>query len=230
MNFLQLAQAVKRESGLSGGGPASVVTATGDDARIFQWVNWAWRDIQLLHESWLWRRGDALGETSVSTLPHDLASPGFGLTDFGAWMSENFGYKPSTYRVSDGQGLEQTIRFLSWDEFRARFIAGAHNPGPVQFWSLAPSGLMHVGPTPDAAHKVRASYIKDVQDMTQDADVPAMPARFHQLIVWRALIEYGGFDAAGEVMQRAERNFQSMMPSLLQDQLPKRFISARPLA
>ena len=132
--------------------------------------------------------------------------------------------------MSDGQGLEQTIRFLSWDEFRARFIAGAHNPGPVQFWSLAPSGLMHGGPTPDAAHKVRASYIKDVQDMTQDADVPAMPARFHQLIVWRALIEYGGFDAAGEVMQRAERNFQSMMPSLLQDQLPKRFISARQLA
>jgi len=230
MNLLSLAQAVKRESGLSGGGPASVVTATGDDARIFQWVNWAWRDIQLMHESWLWRRGDALGETSVSTLPHDLAVPGFGLTDFGTWMAENPDYKPSTYRVSDGQGLEQPIRYLSWDAFRARFIAGAHTAGPVQFWTIAPSGLMHVGPAPDAAHKVRASYIKDVQDMTRDSDTPAMPSRFHQLIVWRALIEYGGFDAAGEVMQRAERNFQSMMPSLLQDQLPKRFISARPLA
>lgn len=230
MNLLQLSQAVKRESGLSGGGPASVVTATGDDARIFQWVNWAWRDIQLLHESWLWRRGEALGETSVSTLPHDLAAPGFALSDFGAWMSESQGYRPSAYRVADGQGQEQAIRFLSWDQFRARFVAGTHNPGLVQFWTVAPSGLMHVGPTPDAAHMVRASYIKDVADMTLDTDVPAMPSRFHSLIVWRALIEYGGFDAAGEVVQRAERNYQGMMPSLLQDQLPQRFIAARPLA
>lgn len=230
MNYLQLAQAVKRESGLSGGGPASVVTAAGDDARVFQWVNWAWRDIQLLHESWLWRRGEALGQTDVATLPHDLASPGFGLTDFGSWMTESTGYSPSAYRLSDGQGLEMPLRFLTWDEYRARFVMGVHNPGPVQFWTVAPSGLMHVGPTPDSAHVVRASYIRDVQEMTADTDVPLLPSRFHPLIVWRALIEYGGFDAAGEVVQRAERNYQGMLPSLLQDQLPRRYIASRPLA
>jgi predicted acylesterase/phospholipase RssA len=52
----------------------------------------------------------------------------------------------------------------------------------------------------------------------------------YQVGVWRALIEYGGFDAAGEVVQRAERNYSTNLPALLQAQLPARWISARPLA
>ena len=96
MNFLQLAQAVKRESGLSGGGPLSVVTATGDDARIFQWVNWAWRDIALMHESWLFRRASAQGETSAMTMAHDYGAPGFALTDFGSLFQ-------STPAIADGR-------------------------------------------------------------------------------------------------------------------------------
>lgn len=230
MNFLQLAQSVKRESGLSGGGPVSVVTATGDDARFFQWVNWAHRDICLMHETWLFRRGSALGQTTVMAMPHDLAAPGFGLTDFGSWKPQNPEYRPSAWRVSDGQRLEQHLSYLPWDEFRARFVMGTHEAGPVKFWTTDPAGQLMVSPTPDSAHMVRADYIKDVVDMTADADQPMLPTRFQPLIVWRALTEYGGFDAAGEVMQRAERNYNTNLPALLQAQLPMRWISARPLA
>lgn len=230
MNFLQLAQAVKRESGLSGGGPASVVTATGDDARIFQWVNWAWRDIAMLHESWHFRRGSALGQTTSMEMPHDLAAPGFGLSDFGRWKPQSQEYRVTAYRTSDGAQSERPLQFLEWDDFRSRFIVGAHDPGALAFWSTAPSGALMVAPTPDAAHMVRADYIKDVADMTADADIPALPGRFHSLIVWRALTEYGGFDAAGEVFQRATSNYANGLPALLQDQLPRRTFAARPLA
>ncbi len=230
MNYLQLAQDVKRESGLSGNGPASVITAIGDDARIFQWVSWAHRDICLMHESWLFRRGAALGETTTMSMPHDLASPGFALSDFADWKAESREYRPSTWRTSDGQQSEMPMTFLSWDEFRARFVQGVHTAGAVQFWTVDPSGVLMVGPTPDAAHKVRADYIKDVVDMTADTDVPMFPARFHKLIVWRALIEYGGYDAASEVFQRADRNYSMGLPALLQAQLPMRWIASRPLA
>lgn len=230
MNFLQLAQAVKRESGLSGGGPASVVTATGDDARIFQWVNWAWRDIALLHESWLFRRGAALGETTTMAVPHDLAAPGFALADFGSWKAQSSDYRVSAYRTADGAQAERPLSYLDWDVFRARFVAGAHAPGALAFWSTDPSGQLMVAPTPDAAHMVRADYIRDAVAMTADADVPSMPARFHDLIVWRALAEYGGFDAAGEVFQRASGNYSSGLSALHQAQLPRRTFAARPLA
>lgn len=230
MNFLQLAQAVKRESGLSGGGPISVVTATGDDARIFQWVNWAHRDICLMHESWLFRRGSALGETTVMAMPHDLSAPGFGLLDFASWKPQSLEYKVSAWRTSDGQQAEQTIAYVPWDDFRTMYVMGAHQSAAVQHWSVDPSGQMQVGPTPDSAHKVRADYIKDVVDMTLDADTPMLPTRFHSLIVWRALLEYGGFDSAGEVYQRADRNYATGMPALLQAQLPQRWVAARGLA
>jgi hypothetical protein len=230
LNFLQLAQAVKRESGLSGGGPISVVTAKGDDARIFQWVNWAHRDICLLHESWLFRRGSAIGQTTVMAMPHDLASPGFGLSDFANWKPQSIDYKVSAWRVSDGQQAEQPIAFLPWDDFRSRYVVGTHQPGGIQHWSITPSGEMQVGPTPDSAFSVRADYIKDVVDMTLDSHVPMIPARFHNLIVWRALLEYGGFDSASDVYQRAERNHSTGMPALLQAQLPQRWIAARGLA
>lgn len=230
MNFLQLAQAVKRESGLSGGGPVSLATAVGDDARIFQWVNWAHRDICLMHETWLFRRGSALGQTSTAAMPHDLAAPGFGLTDFANWMRASREYAPSAWRVSDGQRTEHSLTWLDWDVYRARFVAGEHDAGTVRFWSIDPSGQLRVGPTPDSAHMVRADYIKDVVDMTANTDEPMLPARFHPLIVWRALLEYGGYDAASEVYQRADRNYASSLPALLQAQLPRRFISARGLA
>lgn len=230
MNFLQLARAVKRESGLSGGPPASVTTASGDDARVFEWVNWAWRDIALAHESWLFRRGEALGQATGITLPPAAALPGFALTDWASWKQQNPEYRPSAWRVADGQASERGMEYLPYDRFRARFLVGAHSPGPLRFWSIAPGGELLVGPTPDSAHQVRASYVRDVVDMALDADVPAMPARFHPLIAWRALREYGGFDAASEVYQRAEQNYSMGYSALAQSQLPRPGFGARPLA
>jgi hypothetical protein len=230
VNLLQLTQALKRETGLSGAGPSSVVTATGDDARLFGWINWAWRDIQLMHESWLWRRGSALGQTTTPSMAHDIIAPGFGLSDFGGWKNESREYKPSAWRVSDGQQSEQALSYMTWDEYRARFIAGTHEAGAVRFWSTSPDGVLWLGPIPDSAHMVRADYIKDVIDLLADTDTPAMPSRFHNIIIWRALIEYGGYDAASEVYQRADRNYSLAMPALLRSQLPAIRIMARPLA
>ena len=230
MNFLQLAQAVKRESGLSGGAPASLATAKGDDARIFQWVNWAWRDIALMHESWFFRRGEALGETSAMVMSPTASAPGFALTDWATWKPQADDYRPSAWRLTDGQAAEYGLQYLPYDTFRRRFIVGVHSAGPVRFWSVDPSGDLLVAPTPDSAHQVRASYIRDVVDMTADADEPAMPQRFHMMIVWRALREYGGFDAASEVVQRADQNYNMLMSALTQSQLPAPGFGARPLA
>ena len=66
--------------------------------------------------------------------------------------------------------------------------------------------------------------------MVLDADEPALPARFHNLIGWRALREYGGFDAASEVYQRAEQNYSMGFSALAQSQLPRPGFGARPLA
>ncbi len=158
------------------------------------------------------------------------AAPGFALSDWADWKPQADGYKATAWRLADGQVAERPMEYLPYEAFRQRFLVGTHSPGPLRFWTTAPSGDMLVAPTPDAAHQVRASYIKDVVDLVSDADVPAMPPRFHNLIAWRALREYGGFDAASEVYQRAEQNYSMGYSALAQSQLPRPGFGARPLA
>ena len=191
------------------------------------WVNWAARDITLSREDWRWRRGMA---TLASTVTQVNAPAAFGLTDFASWKAGNATYKPSAYRVSDGASMEQPLAFVDYDTFRQRYLVGVQTPSAVQGWSVSPSEEFLLGPAPDSAHFVRADYIKDYTDMVADADVPAMPLRFHMLIVWRALMEYGGFDAASEVYQRAERNYNLAWPQLTQSQLEAPSFMARSLA
>lgn len=230
MNYLDLAKKVKRESGLSGGSPVSVATAQGDDARIFGWVNDAWQDIFLAHESWRFRRGEALGQTTTATMAADAVAPGFALTDFASWKPSAGDYKPSAWRTADGQVTERQLYFLDYETFRRRFVTGVHSPGPIRFWSVNPDEALVFGPTPDAAHMVRAAYVKDFKPLALDADEPTLPARFHDLIAWRALREYGGFDAASEVYQRADQNYASGWSALSQAQLQAPGFGAKPLA
>lgn len=227
MNYLQLAQAVKRESGLTSSGPTSIDGANAENLRIFNWVNWASRDITLMREDWRWRRGNAtLASTTVQANP----ASAFGLTDFASWKAANNIYKPSAYRISDGASQERALEYMTYDEFRQKFSIGTQTPGAVQYWSISPSEEFLLGPAPDSEHFVRADYVKDYTDLALDTDTPPMPARFHNLIVWRALMEYGGFDAAGEVYQRAERNYTMTWPQLTQSQLETPSFRARSLA
>lgn len=227
MNFLQLAQAVKRESGLTSSGPTSIDTANTENLRIFNWVNWAARDITLMREDWRWRRGNA---TLSSTTSMVNAPSAFGLTDFASWKDANDMYKPSMYRLVDGIQTERALLFMPYDEFRQTYMTGLQTPGTPMHWSISPSEDFLIGPTPDSAVFLRADYVKDYADMTVDSSTPAMPARFHMLIVWRALMEYGGFDAAGETYQRAEKNYTMGWTQLTQSQLEAPSFKARSLA
>lgn len=227
MNYLQLAQAVKQESGMAGSGPTDVATTVQSERRIFSWVDWAARDIALQREDWRWRRGSA---TLASTTSMANAPAAFGLTDFASWKGANSKYWPTAYRISDGAATESKLTWLEYDEFRIKFMTGAQAPGLAQYWSVSPSEEFLIGPTPDSAHFIRADYVKDYAPLTQNTDTPPMPARFHMLIVWRALKEYGGYDAASEVYQRASENYQAMWPGLVQSQLEAPGFIARSLA
>ena len=60
--------------------------------------------------------------------------------------------------------------------------------------------------------------------LLEDADVPIFPDRFHMAIVWRALRSYGMFEAAGEVVARADTEYQTMKLALEIDQSPEEVV------
>lgn len=231
MNLIELAREVKRESGLSGDGPVSGALARGNETRIIGWVRSAWRDIDLMHEAWSWRQASGQATTSGSmVLAPGAAGPGFAIASFAKWRLPTREYQPTAYRAADGAQAEHPLTFVPYDQFRRMFMVGVHLAAGLQYWSISPAGEFLVGPTPDSAHVVTADYIRGHVRLQADTDVPALPADFHELIVWRALREYGGFDAASEVYGRADRNLASGLPTLRQACLPTIRFAARSLA
>lgn len=47
-----------------------------------------------------------------------------------------------------------------------------------------------------------------------------MPAEFHMAIVYRAMMMYGRFTAAGEVFNDGEQNYRRIMTALVNNQTP----------
>lgn len=52
MNFLQLCQRLRQETGISDSGPSNVTSQTGDMKRLVDWVQDSWMRIQTLHRDW----------------------------------------------------------------------------------------------------------------------------------------------------------------------------------
>ena len=91
-------------------------------------------------------------------------------------------------------------------------------------WTFDEANQLIVGPQPALAYKLRMEFWKSPTELAADVDAPDMPEEFHLLLMWRALQEVAKFDAAPEVLARAEKNHAGLMHRLLLDQsrLPHR--------
>ena len=85
-------------------------------------------------------------------------------------------------------------------------------------WTFDESNNLLLGPPPALAYKLRQEYLMEPSELTADADTPDMPNRFHMLLVWLALEQVAMFDAAPEVLARAEKNSAALRTRLLLDQ------------
>ena len=228
MNFLAMAQRVKRESGRGSVAIASVVTATGEDLDICNWVAAAWRDIQLMAYNWAWMRVSIIGDLVIDTIEHSPLS--LGAANFRKWVPESDDYRMTVYESSN-TAAEWPIRFLPYERFRGRFIVGDQTAAAPQFWTQSPQGNFMIGPKPDlGTYKLRADYFMAPDELAEDNDVPGMPDQFHMLIVWDALMHAASFDAAPEVHSRARDNSEKMLNSLIDHQGEKIKFRFRPLA
>lgn len=228
MNWLQLAQAVFRETGLSSiTGPTTYASATGDTLRIFEWVQQSAEAIYQARSDWRFRRKTAtLASTTLST----LTDADFALTDFGQWKRPTQTYRPTCYRVAAGTGEETLLYPLVYDIFRARFLVGQQTAGIPQYFTISPAEEILLGPAPSEAVRLSFDYTAEYTPMTVETQTPALPANRHMAIVWRALMEYAGYDAASEAYQRAQANYTREWSALCREQLDAPAFRARALS
>lgn len=225
--FLELAQMVARESGtVSGTLPSSVANQSGRLGKIVFWTAEAWRQIQNRRNAWLWMRGEFSGATTAGAARYTNAS--WNLTRWAKWITE-----PDTvtlYKQSEGVADETPLLFMPWQLYRRTYGRGAQEQNRPRHYAISPAGEFCLGPKPDDTYVVRGEYRKSPQELTANGDIPEMPARFHDVIAWYALLLLAEHDEAELHIAVAMRRFRELMSDLERDQLPEIRIGADALA
>jgi len=199
------------------GGDTTVVGATGEWGRIVNWTATAWEEIQLENPDLDWMRRNVSFNTVAQQGAYS-ATTDMGLTDFASWREESF----RAYLQSAGEGTEIQLSFKEYNEFRDYYLLASRKTTyarPTEV-TVTPSKTLMLGLKPDAVYVVSGEYYITPVTLTADADVPALPERFHRAIVYKAMMYYGAYEAAPEVFAYGESQFKYMMNRIRSDQLP----------
>lgn len=230
MNYLSLVQRLAIESGASGpaAGISTVANTSGEAARMCNWIKQAWIEIQEEHEEWEWMRRDVEFDTVIHQQAYLPAGAEAQLTDFARWKKESW----RAYVTSVGVGSEMFVNDMPYNKFRDYYMFGTRRTTygrPISVAVRPYDKALLLGPAPEQIYTMVGEYFTTVQELAADGDIPQMPDRFHMAIVYRAMIHYGMYDAAPEVVQRGENLYNEMLIRLEADQLPM-IETASPLA
>lgn len=214
--FIQLCQRLRQEVGASGS-ETTVAGATGEWKRIVDWVSRSWEEIQFQEPTWEWMRKTKSFATVAGQSTYTVTASPLSLTDFAYWKPRSFRLYKST--VSD----EQLLNHIDYELFRDTYLIGAHtttNSRPTVI-AVNPEKSLVLALPPDGVYTVTGEYYTTPTILSADSDTPAMPARFHNAIVYLAMLHYGFYEEANDVLTRARIMYADYMDRLRFDQLPE---------
>lgn len=233
--FLQLCALLATRSGAIGTAPTTVVGQTGRQGKCVDWIMNAWTLIQndLPEANWLQGEVSAVSLT-ISTMSYSATALGVS-SRFASWkgdrMVDGLAYRPWTiYDNSIGQADETVLTQITYQDWRATYDRNTHDATRPLYYALAPDDTIRFGPKPDIAYKVRGEYVKTPQVLAVDADTPEMPARFHEAIVWRAIMLMAGHDESDQAYNQASAKYGELMLAIMRDTLPRITIGGNALA
>lgn len=196
MNFLQLSQRLRQEVGGTGEGPSSVTNQVGEYKQYVDWVNRAYMEIQedRADWGWLWAQGSESITTGQSL--YSLESPTIDVN-----------------RVRIDDGYIQYVPYQSWNYYTLQ-------EGKPTAFTLNPARELQVNSLPDQDYTLTYDYFKNPTLMANNSDVPLLPQRYHMLIVYKAMLYYGYYENAGEIIATAREQYAQMLAALDRDALP----------
>lgn len=218
MNYLQLCQRVRQECGISGTGPVTVVSQSGEMKRIVDWVATAWEEIQQEYPTWSWNwlRGTFTLPTVAGTDTYDYTDAGI-VSRFAQWKPDTF----SIYKASQGVAGEVELVYVPYENWRRVYEIGVPVQGFPQHVTVKPDLTLALGPVPDDVYTVTGDYVLTPQTLSANTDTPAMPEQFHMAIVYLAMMYYGRYEAAAEIYADAQIKYQQVLRRIAMNQLPE---------
>ncbi len=225
MNYLQLVNLARSEAGVAGSDLATLQgTISAESTRFKNWVANEWVRIQSEHPDWEFLRfggefNTVANQANYTPQQAEATSDGTssGTPILGNWKRDSFRVSTAGQNYND----EMLLGFMPWWQYRNLYQYGnmrSARSRPVVF-SIDPQKNLYFGIVPDGAYTIVYEFYRTPITLSADADTPAMPARFHELIAFRALRAYGIFMAAPEVIGRADDQISRIGAELAADQL-----------
>ena len=216
MTFLELINTTRDECGVTGPALTTAQNLTGEAARIKNWVNAAWVDIQNAKDDWNFMR-DTVQFNTTSGKQFYTAEEA-GIDSFANWKRDSFRASSSGSDYRD----EQLLNYMEWTTFRNlyQYSNMRHTQQRPVVVTIDPSKKLGFGAIPNKDYVIVGEYYKAPAKMVENTDAPSIPAQYHMAVVYRAMIYYAGYEAAPEVLARGQAEFNRLMNRLEIDQLP----------
>jgi hypothetical protein len=207
MNYLALVQKTVRKSAAKVDVPTTVIGQSGLSELFVEWVQEAWKEIQMERLGIGWRV--VTGETlSLVAGTYEYALD----TDL-----ESVNTRTVTQHLA-GEN-ETPVIFRTSDYYRTIIDRVSRSSGPPQYFTLMPDDKAWVfWPNPDQAYTVRFEGIRAIQefDYTDAAGVGSsdvltptgLDSIYHDAIVWQAVANYAMHFEDGSKLQEAQVKFR----------------------
>ena len=120
-----------------------------------------------------------------------------------------------------GFNSEVFVEYIEYDTWRDAYQFGALRQQATRPFviTITPNKSLAVGPFPDNGYTMVGDYYSLPVILANDNDVPALPAKFHLAIVYLAMIAYGNYEAAQEVIGRGQTEYSKWIRRILADQM-----------
>ena len=218
MKYLDLCKRLRQEAGIAGDGPVSVTGQTGQMARVVGWVARAWGDIQMLRPNWLFMHSEFSFDTDAGV--RDYLAADKSINDLDQWDENSF----FIYEKAVGESDQNPLPFKPYSVWRSEYRNQMNvraDDRPTMF-TILPDNKIRFEARPDKVYTIEGEYKRTEQVFASDNDTPTgLPDKFHMIIVWRALMYYGTFEDAPEVIDQAETEYDKMIRRLEHEQLPQ---------
>ena len=207
--YLEIVQKAIRKSGSKVDSPTTVVGTSGIVELFVEWVQDAWKDIQLEHLGWSWRV--ARDQTLAMVVSTDEYAMPTGI--------ENIDLRSVTcYLTTDDESPVSFVPYMHWRTYLDKaYTAGITEGKPVCF-TITPDDIIAVYPPPDALYTIRYDGHTDVEVLdyadtagvgTSDALTPTgLRDEYHDGIMWRAVQYYSEHFEDGAKLAESTNHFR----------------------
>ena len=216
MTFIELCRRVFSEGGISGQ-INTVANQTGEAQRVVGWVSQAYQDI-LNDQAISWNFLRTPATVRLTTGKGDYTFADLNLPQGVQWDTRSMRVAVNA-DLSDETFL-QHMRFSSFRDFWLFSSRRSVQSRPLNA-AVDTETKLRIAPLPDQPYWLTLEYQTQPEALLEDGDIPIFPPRFHMMIVWRALRSYGMFEAAGEVVARADTEYHNMKLQMEIDQSPE---------